>query len=138
MVECGLPKAETRVRFPSPAPFSFNNLHGCAGKVQEKCRRTRCFSNYFSLKMAGNFCVWQNRRRQNSCCWIFYFSYSKRISAAPCGRPGGEGRNRTRPTSTNHSKSTAYGIAYVLTIRRLCFMSRITLTDSILFNLTLT
>ena len=29
---CGI---ETRVRFPSPAPLSFNNLHRCAGKVQE-------------------------------------------------------------------------------------------------------
>ena len=25
----------TRVRFPSPAPFSINDLHRCAGKVQE-------------------------------------------------------------------------------------------------------
>jgi hypothetical protein len=31
MVECGLPKAETRVRFPSPAPFISNGL---ANKVQ--------------------------------------------------------------------------------------------------------
>ena len=45
MVECGLPKAETRVRFPSPAPPSFNDLHGCAGKVQADFT----FSNSFCL-----------------------------------------------------------------------------------------
>ena len=38
MVECGLPKPETRVRFPSPAPLSFKNLHCCAGRVQERFR----------------------------------------------------------------------------------------------------
>ena len=35
MVERGLPKPETRVRFPSPAPLRFNYLHKSAGKVQE-------------------------------------------------------------------------------------------------------
>jgi hypothetical protein len=35
MVERGLPKPETRVRFPSPAPLSIKDLHSCAGKVQE-------------------------------------------------------------------------------------------------------
>ena len=33
------------------------------------------------------------------------------------------------PPSTSHSKSTAYGIADVLTLRRLHFMSRITPPD---------
>ena len=33
------------------------------------------------------------------------------------------------PTSTSHSKSTAYGIADVLNLRRLHFMSRITPVD---------
>jgi hypothetical protein len=35
MVERKPSKLHTWVRFPSPAPFSFNNLHSCAGKVQE-------------------------------------------------------------------------------------------------------
>ena len=34
MVECGLPKPETRVRFPSPAPFIIKHLRRCASKVQ--------------------------------------------------------------------------------------------------------
>jgi hypothetical protein len=33
---------ETRFRFPSPAPFSINDLHRCAGKVQENS----CFLNF--------------------------------------------------------------------------------------------
>ena len=37
--------AVTRVRFPSPAPPSFNDLHGCAGKVQADFT----FSNSFCL-----------------------------------------------------------------------------------------
>ena len=32
MVECGLPKAETRVRFPSPAPLIIKHLWGSASK----------------------------------------------------------------------------------------------------------
>ena len=35
MVECDLPTVETRVRFPSPAPLTINDLHKSAGKVQE-------------------------------------------------------------------------------------------------------
>jgi hypothetical protein len=34
MVECGLPKPETRVRFPSPAPLIINDLRKSASKVQ--------------------------------------------------------------------------------------------------------
>jgi hypothetical protein len=34
MVEYGLPKAETRVRFPSPAPLIVNGLQSGAVKVQ--------------------------------------------------------------------------------------------------------
>ena len=44
MVECGLPKPETRVRFPSPAPLAIKDLHSCAGKVQEDSD----LCNYFS------------------------------------------------------------------------------------------
>ena len=34
MVERGLPKPETRVRFPSPAPLITKGFGGCAAKVQ--------------------------------------------------------------------------------------------------------
>jgi hypothetical protein len=34
VVECGLPKPEMRVRFPSPAPFIINYLRISASKVQ--------------------------------------------------------------------------------------------------------
>ena len=37
MVECGLPKAETRVRFPAPAPLSVKDLRVSAGM----CRQNR-------------------------------------------------------------------------------------------------
>ena len=46
MVECGLPKAETRVRFPSPAPLIINCLRNCAEKVQEN---QVCNLTYFWL-----------------------------------------------------------------------------------------
>ena len=35
MVECGLPKPETGVRFPSPAPLIINDLRKSAAKVQQ-------------------------------------------------------------------------------------------------------
>ena len=35
MVERELPKLDTRVRFPSPAPLIIKDLHGCAGEAQE-------------------------------------------------------------------------------------------------------
>jgi hypothetical protein len=38
MVECGLPKAETRVRFPSPAPLIITDLHESAGRLQKTPR----------------------------------------------------------------------------------------------------
>src|SRR5579863_8380208 len=52
MVECGLPKAETRVRFPSPAPLAINNLHSCAGKVQEN---EEFFKSIFRKKSGHGF-----------------------------------------------------------------------------------
>src|SRR5271170_4314067 len=56
MVERGLPKPETRVRFPSPAPFSFNNLHSCAGKVQEN-------RGFFKLFFAQMLRVFSSERK---------------------------------------------------------------------------
>src|SRR5207249_6703981 len=49
MVERGLPKPETRVRFPSPAPLSFNCLHKSAGKVQEDQVAFKTFFESFSI-----------------------------------------------------------------------------------------
>jgi hypothetical protein len=57
MVECGLPKAETRVRFPSPAPLIINDLHRCAGKVQEN---EGIFKSIFQ-KIVGTFLLSQNQ-----------------------------------------------------------------------------
>ena len=52
MVEREFSKLHTRVRFPSPAPFSFNNLHSCAGKVQENWM---FFKLFFAQNAAGHF-----------------------------------------------------------------------------------
>jgi hypothetical protein len=63
MVECGLPKAETRVRFPSPAPLNLNCLCDCAGRVQEDKRLVQSFSGSFVISNSvlsslslGEFC----------------------------------------------------------------------------------
>ena len=50
MVERQPSKLHTWVRFPSPAPLSFNNLHCSAGKVQEDFNFANAFSSVRILK----------------------------------------------------------------------------------------
>ena len=59
MVECGLPKAETRVRFPSPAPLIIKDLHSCAGRVQET---RRLFKSILGRKTGRAFLPGQELR----------------------------------------------------------------------------
>jgi hypothetical protein len=63
MVERQFSKLLTRVRFPSPAPFSFNNLHSCAGKVQENWV---FFKLFFAQNVAGCFLGTENEARGKS------------------------------------------------------------------------
>jgi hypothetical protein len=72
----------TRVRFPSPAPFSFNSLHNCAGKVQENWGVFQIILPEIRANLRT-----QNYRSQNST--EFYFTILKRIWRL--GQAGGAG-----------------------------------------------
>jgi hypothetical protein len=61
---------ETWVRFPSPAPFSFNNLHSCAGRVQENCR----IFKLFSPENGGQICAQQRAKLSKSKFRVVFIS----------------------------------------------------------------
>src|SRR5437762_7314589 len=55
MVERGLPKPETRVRFPSPAPISIKHLRRSASEVQLNRQPKVCFFCGANPKSLGAF-----------------------------------------------------------------------------------
>jgi hypothetical protein len=61
----------TRVRFPSPAPFSFNNLHSCAGKMQEDSPFSKLFLRKTSKKFLGVGSCLELRTMKNCARWSF-------------------------------------------------------------------
>src|ERR1043166_1188476 len=62
MVERGLPKPETRVRFPSPAPLIIKGLRRSASKVQVifECFSTWLDAQLLDLKLASGQGPWVN------------------------------------------------------------------------------
>ena len=91
MAECQLPKLNTRVRFPSPAPKSRNNLDiaGCKPTVPRCCGFFICKISEVQKKMPDrNFFIWMDlnsvfQRIENS-------DGSQRPFSSQKGRPSTE------------------------------------------------